>query len=231
MASGARRTNGTAPRCESRRHDEAGPAPVVPGLRICADCRDRIEDELVALPALFEMCAYMLDPRPHHLMRERVSGHRPRGIALREAVVTVRTEIFGVLASWCSLVSNEREVPGPDELAVRKLASFLAIHLHWLCAHPAAPDLVDELTDLANAVSEALRPNAGFRVAVGECLHPGCDRTVHAEAHREGGEPYEVSCEAGHVWAPEHWLSLWAQQNRSRNGEKDASKRAPEGAE
>jgi len=229
MSEVERQYNDVAPRCRSQRHEDAGPAPVVPGLRICADCRDRVEDELVALPALFEMCAYMLDPRPHR-MREWVSGHQPRGITLREAVVTVRTEIFGVLASWCGLVSTERQVPGPDELAVRKLASFLAIHLHWLCAHPGAPDLVDELTDLANAVSEALRPNAGFRVAVGQCLRAGCDRAVHAEAYREGGEPYEVSCEAGHVWAPEHWLSLWNQQNTNKNGEKQDSP-TPEGAE
>lgn len=224
-----KRNNGATPRCRSRRHEETGPAPVAPGLQICPDCRDRVEDELVALPALFEMCAYMLDPRPHRI-RERVSGHQSRGITLREAVVTVRTEIFGVLASWCGLVSTEREVPGPDELSVRKLASYLAIHLHWLCAHQAAPDLVDELSELADAVSEALRPNAGFRVAVGQCPTPDCDRVVHAEAYREGGEPYEVSCEAGHVWAPEHWLSLWSQQNAKTDGEKEDSP-APEGAE
>jgi hypothetical protein len=217
-----RRNNGATPRCESQRHEQVGRAEVMPGLQICADCRDRVEDELIALPALFEMCAYMLDPRPN-LMRERVSGHQPRGIALREAVVTVRTEIFGVMASWCSLVATERGVPGPDELAVRKLANFLAIHLHWLCAHPAAPDLVDELTELANAVSEALRPSAGFQVEVGRCLRPGCDRIVHAEAYREGSEPYEVSCEAGHVWAPEHWLALWNRENAKKDQEKKDS--------
>lgn len=229
MASQPRQNNGVTPRCRSQRHAETAPSPLAPGLRICADCRDRIEDELVALPALFEMCAYMLDPRPHRI-RQWVSGHQPRGIMLREAVVAVRTEIFGVLAAWCGLVSTEREVPGPNELSVRKLAGFLAIHLHWLCAHPAAPDLVDELTGLADTVSEALRPNAGFKVAVGRCLRPGCDRAVYAEAYREGGEPYEVSCEDGHVWAPEHWLTLWNQQQAGKDGELRDSP-TPEGAE
>jgi hypothetical protein len=208
----AGRWNGGASRCPSRRHEQDGPSPVVPGLRICADCRNRVEDELVALPALFETCAYMLDPRPQRI-RERVSGSRPQGIALKDAVVTVRSEILGVLTSWCGLVGAERGVPGPDELVVGKLASFLAIHLQWLCAHEAAPDLVDELTDLSAAVNEALQPDTGFRVAVGRCLRPGCEEVVHAEAHRENGTPYEVSCAAGHVWAPEHWLTLGQQQD------------------
>lgn len=219
--------HGDAPACLSRRHhDELAPTRVAPGLRICAGCRDQVEDELVELPALFEICAYMLTPRPQR-MRERVRGNQQHGIVLRDAVVSIRSEILGVLASWCGLVSSEREVPSPDELAIRRLASYLAVHLQWLCGHPAAPDFVDELTDLSSSVNEALRPGVGFRVPVGRCLRPGCDQVVHAEAHREGGEPYEVSCEAGHVWAPEHWLSLWGQQN----GESTSSSPSPETAE
>ncbi|HWM02861.1 MAG TPA: hypothetical protein VNP92_11050 [Actinophytocola sp.] len=216
-----------APACGSRRHsDEVEPTKVAPGLRICAGCRDQVEDDLVELPSLFEICAYMLTPRPQRL-RERVSGNQPHGIVLRDAVVSVRSEILGVLAAWCGLVASERKVPGPDELAIRKLASFLAIHLHWLCGHPAAPDFADELTDLSTSVSQALKPNLGFRVPVGPCPREGCNRLVHAEAHREGGEPYEVSCEAGHVWAPENWLSLWGRGGESPS----ASSPSPEPAE
>lgn len=211
------RTSGPEPsrnmlQCMSRRHDgEPVPAPVAPGLRLCATCRDHVEAELVDLPVLFEVCADMLDPRPHWI-RERVSGNAPHGIVLRDAVVKVRSEILGVLASWCGLVAGERGVTGPDVLDIRTLARFLAVHVQWLCAHPAAPDLVNELTDLAKAVDEALRPSGGFRVTVGSCPRPGCGRPVHAEAHREGGEPYEVCCEAGHLWTPDQWLLLWGQQ-------------------
>lgn len=195
------------PTCRSRRH-AAGEAPLLAhDLCVCTSCRDVAEETLIELPSLFEMCAYALDLRPNGL-RERVSGHRPRGIILRDAVVSVRSEILGVLASWCGLVTTERGVPGPDELAIRKLIGFLGIHLHWLCQHPVAPDLVDELVELTASASDALRPGTGFRIAVGTCLRAGCGRPVYAEAHREGDEPYEVSCEAGHVWAPEHWLSL-----------------------
>lgn len=203
--------NGDEPlACGSRRHGDR--VPVASGMRICAECRDQVEGVLVDLPVLFEMCADMLDPRPHWI-RERVSGRARRGIVLRDAVVSVRTEILGVLVSWCGLVAGERDVPGPEELTIRKLVHFLAVHLHWLCAHPAAADLVDELTGLAAAVDEALHRETGFRARVGECPHPGCSEFVYAEAHREGGEPYEVSCAAGHVWAPERWLLLWGKQN------------------
>jgi hypothetical protein len=200
------------PTCRSRRH-EPGKAPLLAsGIGICSNCRELAEKTLIELPALFEMCAHALDLRSNE-QRERVSGHRPRGIVLRDAVVSVRSEILGVLAAWCGLVTTERGVLGPDELAIRKLVGFLAIHVHWLFAHPAAPDFVDELTGLADAANEAMKPETGFRVAVGACLYPDCDRLVYAEAHREGADPYEVSCEAGHVWAPRHWLAL-----RGKNG-------------
>jgi hypothetical protein len=200
------------PTCRSRRH-EPGTAPLrAPGLAICAACRDVAEETLIELPELFELCAHALDLRPTE-PRERVSGHRPRGIVLRDTVVSVRSEILGVLAAWCGLVTAERGVLAPDMLDIRKLVTFLAIHVHWLCQHPAAPDFVDELTDLTGAAAEAIRPETGFRVAVGTCLRPDCDRTVYAEAHREDADPYEVSCEAGHVWAPEHWLFLRGKRN------------------
>lgn len=202
------------PVCVSRRHTgTAAPVPVAPGLRICADCRDSVEDRLVDLPVLFELSADMLDPRPRW-PRERVSGQRTlRGIVLRDAVVSVRADILGVLVSWCGLVAAERGVPGPTDLAIRRITKFLAVHVHWLCGHPAAPDLVDELTDLAAAVDAAVHQETGFRVRVGPCPKPGCAEFVDAEAHREGAEPYEVSCAAGHVWAPESWLSMWYGQN------------------
>ncbi len=198
--------------CRSRRH-KPGEAPLLaPGLCVCPDCRDAAEETLVELPALYELCAHALDLRPTE-PRERVSGHRPRGIVLRDAVVSVRSEILGVLSAWCALVTAERGVLAPDGLDIRKFVGFLAVHVHWLCQHPAAPDFVDELTDLTEAADEAMRPETGFRVAVGVCLRSDCDQTVYAEAHREGDAPYEVSCTAGHVWAPEHWLLLRGRRN------------------
>lgn len=199
------------PVCPTTRHDgDTHPPRVAPGRMICAECRDQVEEDLVELPGLYELCAHMLDPRRQHI-RERVSGYRPRGIVLNDAAVTIRTDILGELASWCALVANERGVSGPDELSIRRLTSFLAVHLDWLTEHPSAPDLADELAELARSAGEVLlRPSAGHSLEVGRCAHPGCDRLVRAEC-----EPsYQVSCEGGHVWTPDQWLLLWGGPRR-----------------
>lgn len=197
------------PPCPSKQHSgDARPPRVDAGRTVCAACRSRVEEDLVELPGLYELCAYMLDLRRHHL-RERVSGHRPRGIVLNDTVVTIRSDILGVLASWCALVANERGVTGPDELSIRRLSSFLAIHLTWLTEHPSAPDLVDELAELRRSADEVLRPSAGHSMELGRCARPGCGRVVRAEGHAEGEPPHQVRCEAGHVWTPDQWLQLW----------------------
>jgi hypothetical protein len=190
--------------CRSRRHAHGGTPPrVVPGIELCGECRDRAEESLVELPELYEMCAYVLDPhRPQP--RERVSGSRPHGIVLRDAVVTVRSDILGVLASWCGLVTTERGVAGPDELSIRRLTSFVQVHLTWLVAHPAAADFADELGDLADAAREVLAPDTDVEFDLGPCPRPGCAWTVRAEGH----PPRRIRCDAGHEWPPEQWLLL-----------------------
>jgi hypothetical protein len=209
--------------CRSLRHKDAlYPAELSGRRTICAGCRERLEEDLLELPALYELCAHMLDLRRHHL-GERVGGHRPRGIALNEAVVTVRTDILGVLASWCGLVSVDRAVPGPDELGIRQLTTFLTIHLGWLSEHPSAPDLVDEVMEIATSAQELLRPRAGSPLTLGQCARPGCEEVVRAEGYVDGEPPYRLSCAAGHAWAPNEWLLLWGGSNRH--------KRSPEGAE
>jgi hypothetical protein len=211
--------------CRSSRHEDARYPTELSGRRtICGGCRERLEEDLLELPALYELCAHMLDLRRHHL-GERVSGHRPRGIALNEAVVTVRTDILGVLASWCGLVSAERDVPGPDELGIRQLTTFLSIHLGWLGEHPSAPDLVDEVTEIARSAQELLRPPTGRPLTLGQCARPGCEELVRAEGHADGEPVYRLSCAAGHAWAPDEWLLLWG----GSNGHKRNS--FPEGAE
>lgn len=188
--------------CRSQRHAGLRPS-TVPGLAICDECRDEAEENLVDLPALYDMCAYVLDsrrPQP----RERVSGHRPRGIVLRDAVVGIRSDILGVLASWCGLVTSERGVPGPDELSIPRLSTFVLVHFGWLTAHPAGADFTDELTALAERAREVLKPEPLMEMALGPCARPGCGWTVRAEGH----PPKRIRCDAGHEWPPEQWLLL-----------------------
>lgn len=202
--------------CGSRRHHgQDDPPRVGRGLQICVDCRNQVEEHLVGLPEWYEICAHMLDIcRPQ--LRERVSGHRPHGIVLRDAVVTVRSDILGVLASWCGLVVGERGVPGPDELSIRELVTFIAIHLNWLTEHLAAPDLVDELEELSRAARAVVQPSNGSHVELGHCAESGCDAVVRAE-RPNGQDQDRVACDAGHVWRPEQWLLLKGHQHEERN--------------
>ena len=188
--------------CRGRRH-EGAPSRTADGLAICAGCRDRAEENLVELPQLYDMCAYILDVRPPK-PQERVSGHRPHGIVLRDAVVGIRSDILGVLASWCALVAAERGVPGPDELCIPRLSTFVLVHFEWLTAHPAGADFTDELAALADRARAVLAPEPAAELSLGPCRRPDCGWTLRADEH----PPKLIRCEAGHEWPPEQWLLL-----------------------
>jgi hypothetical protein len=141
--------------CRSRRHKSGGTLPPAPGLRICSACLELAEEALLRLPQLADLCANGLTARE-------------RGVVLCDTVLSMRSEILGVLATWCGFVSAERGVPEPDEPAVQNFVGFLGIHLYWLCQHPTAPDLVDALTALSAAAGKARCPghqNERFRHA------------------------------------------------------------------
>lgn len=197
--------------CRSQRHSVA-PSRTADGLAVCRECRDQAEENLVDLPQLYDMCAYVLDVRPQK-PQERVSGYRPRGIVLRDAVVSIRSDILGVLASWCGLVATERGVPGPDELSIPRLSTFVLVHFGWLTAHPAGADFTDELAVLADRARAVLTPDPVDDMNLGPCPRPGCGGTLRAEGH----PLRRISCEAGHEWPPDQWLQLL------RDGGQDSS--------
>jgi hypothetical protein len=188
--------------CRSQQHAVV-PSGTADGLTICRECRDQAEENLVDLPQLYDMCAYMLDARAPK-QQERVRGHRPRGIVLRDAVVSIRSDILGVLASWCGLVATERGVPGPDELSIPRLSTFVLVHFGWLTAHPAGPDFTDELAALADRARMVLTPDPVSEMNLGPCPRPGCNGTLRTEGH----PLRRISCEAGHEWPPDQWLQL-----------------------
>jgi hypothetical protein len=105
---------------------------------------DRVEEDLVELSELYELCTFALE--------------------LREQPVTeIQSDVLPVLASWCGVVAGARGVTAPDEHCIRRLTSFLAIHLDWLTDHPLAAEFADALDELTSAIRVALRPVDQYR--------------------------------------------------------------------
>lgn len=170
----------------------------------CTGCGRRAEQALQELPRLHRECEAALLPRATGL-RQKVSGSVPSGIALNETAVQARADIVAVLASWSALVVGERQVRAPGSRSVDHLSAFLVRHLDWLLAHPAAADLVAEVTALADSARRATHPGPAS-LNLGRCVRPGCTGTVYST--RRPHEGPQVRCEAGHDWPSNQWLLL-----------------------
>jgi hypothetical protein len=159
---------------------------------------------LRGLPVLYDACGSALE-RTGRRDGPRVSGWWPAGISLNEAAMTARADIVEVLASWCSLVIDERGAARLAGHGAGEFAAFLSSHLPWLLDHVAAADFCEEIDELTTAARRAASAQPVLRIDLGECAEPGCRLPVSAT----GGTPVpRVSCQGGHTWQPHQWLQL-----------------------
>jgi hypothetical protein len=176
------------------------------GARICADCRRVVHRYLQSLPGLYDACEERLVHTPQGGV-ERVRSTRAVGISLNEVALAVRSDILDVLSSWCTLVVQERAVPGPRRRTAEDLAVFLDRQMPWLAGHPAVGDFTAEVRELAAAARQAVDQGTSQPRPLGPCGRPGCSSTVYL--HRLGNDRQgRVGCASGHVWQPHEWLSL-----------------------
>jgi hypothetical protein len=191
----------TAPACVSDR-----PRLALPGVKICVLCRDKLSNDLLGLPKLYDGCEDALTFEKRG-MTPRVSGWRPTGISLDETAMRVRSDMIGVLSSWAVMIVEELDAKSPNLAGIWQLSTFLMIHFDWLLNHPAAADFAEEITDLTKAAHDVIQPEPGVKLDIGPCTHPGCGHTVCATIHGEQEfSPSQVSCDAGHVLRPDQWL-------------------------
>jgi hypothetical protein len=106
--------------------------------RLCAACRDLLTAHLRELPARYTALDH---------------GRLP-GTPMPPDVVEARAAIRGVLATWAHLVVTGHTTPRPAR-SVAGMAEFLYRHADWLGAHPAAAEIVGEITELV------IRPHIG----------------------------------------------------------------------
>jgi hypothetical protein len=195
--------------CAHVRRADADPVPGESGLAVCPACRERTGADLADLPRLYDECESLLIAAPRALA-EKVSGRVATDVHLNESAVAVRSDIVAILASWAGLIVAERAVAKPVRRDVAMLAGFVARHLDWLFAHPAAADFADEVTALAKLARRTAQPGAQIHLELGKCVRPGCESTLFATTHGDGGVALtgHVRCDSGHVWEAHQWLPL-----------------------
>jgi len=126
-------------------------------------------------------------------------------MALNERAMDARSDMVAVLASWSDMVVGERGVPAPRRRMVGELAEFVAAHLDWLLAHPAAVDFVSEIVAVGQAAHRAVDASSASR-ELGRCPEPDCASPLRSNVLPGGG--FAVGCGAGHVLHPQQWLLL-----------------------
>ncbi|MGK5630293.1 hypothetical protein [Streptomyces sp. URMC 123] len=111
---------------------------------LCRSCRDRLENHLVALPAIYDELEASLVPAPPGVGRG--PGPAPDLAATADAV-EARAAIRGTLAAWAELVVDSLAAT-PPRRTVPALAAFLRRHADWLADHCAARDAAAEMDEL-----------------------------------------------------------------------------------
>jgi hypothetical protein len=188
------------------------------GTGLCVPCRGLLSNHLTILPDLYQRCEVML-VNTHARGLERIHGGLPGGINLNDAAVVIRTDMVTVLASWASLVVDERRVARPQRRDVRTLTDFLGQHLEWLADHAAASDAATEIAALVRVAEDTISPDRAVRMELGPCDRSGCDHIISVTVRGDGDPaPNMIRCEGGHVWPPRRWLLLKHKIERARHG-------------
>jgi hypothetical protein len=172
------------------------------------------------LPELYDECESALGHSSSYAFTERVSGSRGAGIPVNPAAMTARSEIMGLLASWASLVLSERRLSGAPTRSVSGLSFFLAAHLDWLVAHPAAADFAEEVCGAVHGARSASRPGPSLHIELGTCVHPGCESALYATGRAGDDRPpaHQIRCGAGHAWSARDWLLVAHRLEQSGRG-------------
>ncbi|WP_207782583.1 helix-turn-helix domain-containing protein [Phytoactinopolyspora limicola] len=99
-----------------------------------------------------------------------------------------------ILASWSSLVVDERCLSTRPERSVKALSAFLVSNIDWLASHSAARDAVNEIHELTITANQALDPASSVRLALGPCQQSGCDGTAHVTTRGARPLDFQIRC-------------------------------------
>lgn len=171
------------------------------GTRLCAGCVNQVMQELLALPELYEQCGSIL-VRQCRPGTERVRGSGPGPVNLNHAALSARDDIMVILASWASLVVDERGLLVRPRRDATSLSKFLIAQLEWLADHQAAADVVAEIHDVFDAAVDAVDPGSAMNVVVGRCEQRGCQGVTRVAARGRSALDYQIRCAYSNEWLP-----------------------------
>lgn len=121
-----------------------------------------------------------------------VSGDPEPPLPIDPRITEHRQQIGQVLASWCQLVAEERDIRPPEGVTTA-LCAFLARHHGWSVEQPWADDYAAEILELGRRAWSLLNPSGRRRFEVGQCGEMLTGEFV-------GGVMQEQPC-AGTLWA------------------------------
>ena len=136
---------------------------------------------------------------------------------------------MALLASWAGLVISERRLSAAPRRSVTGLSSFLATHLNWLVAHPAASDFAEEVCGAVRMAHTAAQPAPSLHIELGTCIQPGCESALYATGRTGDDRPmhqHQVRCGAGHAWSARDWLLVAHRLEQSGRGAGQRSRSA-----
>lgn len=191
------------------------------GSLLCDSCIRRMEQQLRELPALHRESLHQASPTTtaRRTNPTKVSASRSLD-PLDVSVLDTRLHLCALLESWSGVVVEKLGVAAPAR-RVPHLARFLAEHLGWLTAHPAAADFADEIEGLVRELRQIIDPDPSEHLTfVHACVQDGCGGTITASLRPGAYVPgrRSVACSAGHAWEAHEWLRLRHLMERQRKG-------------
>jgi len=134
------------------------------GWYACQRCEQRMRRWLTKLPedaAMIRGELYETRTRPKNRGGDPAFGSLPGGtdlLSADHALYAISGEWLAILASWESLLREERQMPqrvNPGTLS--EVTNWLAIHLRWICEHFAAVDeFYRELREIATGAHRVI---------------------------------------------------------------------------
>lgn len=175
----------------THRQDPDRPRPALDGGYLCHGHHKELERLVAEMPA-----------RADDLDRAAGAGGgrgdgTHSGISIDEVAANLRTDMAGVLASWCRVVAEERGINPPASADLYHTAPWMTRHVDWCAANRWVDEMLLELRRV-NGQALGIADIPVRRVSLGaQCL-------VHAEGERcEGvitivvcGDDWTARCDA-----------------------------------